>query len=118
MSTRTRWNIVVLLAVAAWCVVAMRQPAAAQQPGAPNTQTDEEVARKSAGCLSCHAPDSKTMHASKTQIGCTDCHGGDATAMRDEAMARDSDGFAGVKARAHVAPTLDIWKTSANPERP
>ena len=38
--------------------------------------------------------------------------------VRDEAMTRDSSGFAGVKARAHVAPTLPIWKTSANPERP
>src|SRR4051812_31206504 len=116
MSTPIRWNLVIALAVALWGAAAFRPALSAQQGGGvPNAQSDEEVARKSSGCLTCHLPDSKTMHASKTQIGCTDCHGGDATAMRDEAMARDSSGFAGVKARAHVAPTLPIWKTSANP---
>src|SRR3954467_5326911 len=118
MSTRARWNVLVFLALVVWCAVAMRQPAAAQQPGVSNAQTDEEVARKRAGGLTCHAPDSKTMHASKTQIGCTDCHGGNAGAVRDETAARDSQAFADVKTRAHVAPSLGIWTPSGNPVRP
>ena len=118
MPTRHRWNAVVALAVAVWCVALLRQPASAQQAGVPSGQTDEDVARKSAGCLTCHVPDSRTMHASKTQIGCTDCHGGDASAMRQESAARESPAFAAAKARAHVAPRLAIWTTSANPVRP
>jgi hypothetical protein len=118
MSTQSRWNAAVALAAVVWCAVAIGPPAQARQRGVPGGQSNEEVARKSRGCLTCHAPDSTTMHVSKTQIGCTDCHGGDAAALRDETAARDSQAFAAVKARAHVAPRLPIWTSSANPVRP
>ena len=118
MRTRIRWNIIVVLAALGWCGAVWRPSLAAQQAGVPNRQTDEEVALKSDGCLTCHTPDSRTMHTSKVQVGCTDCHGGDAAARRDAAAAKDSKEFAAVKARAHITPALDIWTTSGNPVRP
>lgn len=68
-------------------------------------QTPEEVARKSRGCLECHAgTDSHSMHASPAvQLGCTDCHGGNPT---PGLMMR----------QAHVAPRNPVfWESSANP---
>src|SRR5262249_14818024 len=45
------------------------------------SQTAEETNRKSAGCLSCHAPiETPSMHTNPAvQAGCTDCHGGTAS---------------------------------------
>jgi hypothetical protein len=86
-------------------------------PAAPPRQTDDEVMKKSAGCLTCHKPDNASMHASSRPIGCTDCHGGDATAMLAAGTARESRQFTDVQGRAHVPSRLDIWKTSANPVR-
>src|ERR671931_2025946 len=42
------------------------------------SQTTEETNRKSAGCLSCHAPiETPSMHTNPAvQAGCMDCHGG------------------------------------------
>jgi hypothetical protein len=68
-------------------------------------QTPAEVARKSRGCLECHAgTDSHSMHASPAVLlGCTDCHRGNATP--------------GLTLRkAHVAPRNPVfWESSANP---
>ena len=88
-----------------------------RSPAAPPRQTDQEVALKSAGCLTCHTPDSASMHASSRPIGCTDCHGGDATAMLPSGAARQSRQFEDAQKKAHVRSRLDIWKTSANPVR-
>jgi hypothetical protein len=122
MRTRFRWTVLIALGCIAWALMIAYQPTAAQQTeasiGVPSAQTDEEVARKSAGCLTCHVPDSRTMHVSKVQIGCTDCHGGDASASRDAALAKGSKAFDEVKKRAHVQPRLRIWTSSANPVRP
>ena len=99
-----------------WAAHPRRQSAHA--PQVPNGQTDAEAARKSAGCLTCHQPDRPTMHVSAIKpIGCTDCHGGDASVMLPQGAARGSAPFNETKKRAHVAPRLDIWKTSANPVR-
>src|SRR4051794_16839152 len=115
MLTRHRWNVVLLIALAVWVGALLRRTASAWQVGVPSGQTDEDVARKSAGCLTCHTPDSRTMHVSKAEIGCTDCHGGDASAKREETDARESPAFAAAKTRAHIAPRLNIWATSGNP---
>jgi hypothetical protein len=66
-------------------------------------QTHAEAARKSAGCIECHAG-IEDMHASPhVVLGCIDCHGGDPTpglTMR----------------KAHVAPRHpELWPSSANP---
>ena len=68
------------------------------------TQTDEEVAAKSFGCLCCHE-NVTDMHRQETvKLGCVDCHGGDPTAS--------------TLSKAHVHPRFpDAWRTSANPVR-
>src|SRR5579862_9747245 len=116
MTTRFSCTLALASLIVAWTLGGLRAPAHAAQTGT-GTQTDAEVAVKSAGCLTCHAPDSTTMHVSKVQIGCTDCHGGDATAMRAQSAAPGSREFLTVKTRAHAQPRLGIWKTSANPVR-
>jgi hypothetical protein len=117
MRTHFTRNLIVVLAVVLWSATA-RQFASGAQIGVATGQTDEDVVKKSEGCLSCHAPDSRTMHVTKVQIGCTDCHGGNAAAARTPAMAPGSKEFSAVKVRVHVQPRLDIWKSSANPVRP
>ncbi len=93
--------------------LAQSQPAPA--PSGLNSQPQAEADRKSAGCLTCHTPDSQSMHADGVRAGCTDCHGGDATASRAPSLAKGSPQFLEIQQRAHVAPALDIWKTSGNP---
>jgi hypothetical protein len=87
-------------------------------PQVPRQQSDADAAKKSAGCLTCHKPDSPSMHANKARaIGCTDCHGGDASASAPAGAEPASGGFRDAKRKAHVQPRLDIWKSSANPVR-
>jgi hypothetical protein len=100
--------------VGLWPAHAAAPPTA---PQVPRQQSDADVARKSAGCLTCHKPDSPSMHTKAKAIGCTDCHGGDAAAMLPAGADRNSGAFKDAKKKAHVEPKLDIWKTSANPER-
>ena len=93
------------------------QSAQAKEKPAPtlNSQSPEDVQRKSAGCLTCHTPDQASMHPTAVRAGCTDCHGGNASAMRDKGLAKGSARFDEIKRQAHVQPRLDIWKTAANP---
>ena len=53
----------------------------------PKTQTDEEIQKKSVGCMSCHKGiENPSMHESTVvKIGCTDCHGGNAQSTIKEA---------------------------------
>src|SRR5438876_7565702 len=78
----------------------------AQQPPSLTSQTGEEAAQKSSGCISagCHV-NSEPMHVSEAvRLGCTDCHGGNAE-TKD-------------KLKAHVsASDRDVFRTSANPIR-
>ncbi|MFW6094284.1 MAG: hypothetical protein ACODAC_09945 [Pseudomonadota bacterium] len=89
-------------------------------PPAPASQSAEEVAAKSDGCVSCHTEtDSKTMHANPAvKLGCTDCHGGDASVFADSE--RGTDAYVAAREAAHVLPRYpDAWEypSSANPER-
>ncbi|MGH8495953.1 MAG: hypothetical protein ACREVN_07430 [Gammaproteobacteria bacterium] len=91
-------------------------------PPAPRSQTAEEVAAKSEGCVSCHVEsDAKTMHFSPAvKLGCTDCHGGDSDVHRPELAAEDSDAYMSALESAHVLPLYpEEWHfpSSANPER-
>jgi len=102
----------------AWSVTGRVLAAASQQPTVASTlnnQSQADADRKGTGCLTCHKPDSTSMHAEGVRAGCTDCHGGDATAGRQPSIARGSRDFEEIRRRAHVQPALDIWKTSANP---
>src|SRR5579872_7428787 len=53
-------------------------------PGQSPGQSQEEAARRSAGCVSCHGfTDAPSMHTTGTvQLACIDCHGGNADVMR------------------------------------
>src|ERR1700674_5090239 len=106
--------------------VAARIPApslrAADEKATPNLigQTQEEAARKSAGCISCHTQtDQPTMHATGTlRLGCTDCHGGNANARVASGVATSSPEYEQVKGNAHPQPRdPKLTDRSANPER-
>jgi hypothetical protein len=84
------------------------------------SQTTEETNRKSAGCLSCHAPiETPSMHTNPAvQAGCVDCHGGTASVFVPTGAAQGSAAYEQAKRQAHVQQRLPHeWPTSANPER-
>jgi hypothetical protein len=91
------------------------EPQAATAQPTLNSQSQADVDRKSAGCLSCHQPDAASMHAEAVRAGCTDCHGGDASAMRPATIAVGTTHFRQIQQAAHVRPRLTLWRTSANP---
>jgi hypothetical protein len=67
-------------------------------------QTEEEAARKSAGCVTCHQGAHDPHEKNTLHLGCCDCHGGDPTSDHKE--------------KAHATPRFpDAWVTSANPVR-
>jgi hypothetical protein len=69
-------------------------------------QTQDDVARKSAGCISCHTrTDEPTMHATGTvRLGCTDCHGGHADLPVPAGAQAGSAAYEQAKRAAHVLP--------------
>ncbi len=83
-------------------------------------QSDAEVTRKSAGCVSCHTQtDSKTMHeARNVKLGCTDCHGGNAGATAPAGTASGNPDYEAAKKAGHVQPhDAHLFASSANPQR-
>ena len=89
---------------------------------APQNQSIEAAATKSAGCVTCHtASDQKTMHESPAVVlGCTDCHGGDPAVMAQADWTRASPMYMGALKAAHVLPKYPEswhWPSSANPKR-
>ncbi len=89
-------------------------------PPAPQTQSEDQAAAKSAGCLSCHTKsDAASMHTSTAvRLGCTDCHGGDATVRGQAALGYQAPANLAAMARAHVLPRYPQawhWPSSANP---
>src|ERR1700681_4130692 len=67
-------------------------------PASTANETDEEVAGKSTGCLSCHtASDRPTMHASDAvNLGCANCHGGDASVSLKPGLVRGTPEYSKV----------------------
>src|SRR5258705_13822990 len=86
------------IGVGLWPAHAAAPPTA---PQVPRQQSDADVARKSAGCLTCHKPDSPSMHTKAKAIGCTDCHGGDSSAMASSGADPASGAFRDTKKMAH-----------------
>ena len=83
-------------------------------------QSQEEAARKSSGCISCHtSTDEPTMHPTKTVfLGCTDCHGGNSSIAVAANTASNSAEYHTAKEKAHVQPCDASFKDrSALPER-
>lgn len=88
-------------------------------------QSQQEMDRKSAGCISCHtATDQPTMHVSKTvKLGCTDCHGGSHEIVLPPGVSRGTPAYDDVMNQAHVQPRHPrAWRgengrySSANPK--
>ena len=78
-------------------------------PPAPATQTPEEAAAKTHGCLSCHtASDAPSMHKSDAVVlGCADCHGGDATVtLANRGLKPIDPGYQAVLAKAPRTATF------------
>ena len=95
-------------------LTAAGEQAAAQAEPSLRQQPQADIDKKSAGCLTCHTPDTNSMHRDNlARAGCTDCHGGDSGPMRDKSLAKGTPQFEQIKRQAHVQPTLDIWKDSA-----
>src|SRR6202165_2968520 len=96
-------------------------PAKVPQESAPlRGQSQEEAARKSSGCISCHtSTDEPTMHPTKTVfLGCTDCHGGNSSTAVAANTASNSAEYHTAKEKAHVQPCDASFKDrSALPER-
>ena len=88
-------------------------------PDAPRSQTSDEAAAKTTGCMSCHtATDAWTMHKTGAVVlGCSDCHGGDPKLVADKGWTRTDPRYLAMKAKAHVLPRYPgSWPTSANPK--
>jgi hypothetical protein len=84
------------------------------------SQSPEEAARKSTGCITCHtSTDEATMHPTKTVfLGCTDCHGGNSSVSVAAGTAPNSAEYNAAKEKAHVQPRDASFKDrSALPER-
>ncbi|HET9628153.1 MAG TPA: hypothetical protein VFP14_01590, partial [Novosphingobium sp.] len=91
-------------------------------PPAPQSQSDELVESKTAGCVSCHVKsDAPTMHMTPAvKLGCTDCHGGNAAIVGNPALARNDPAYVAAREKAHVLPRFPhSWNypSSANPKR-
>ena len=83
-------------------------------------QTQLDVDKKNAGCVSCHTKtDAATMHEATTvKAACIDCHGGQGDVVKPADATAGSAPYDAAKRQAHVRPRVhDLWKTSANPER-
>jgi hypothetical protein len=125
--SRLALNLVGLGALAAVVVVGCTRPAPrvpieemVKAAGELNRQSDADVAKKSAGCLSCHVEtDAKTMHdAPSVKLGCTDCHGGNATATVPAGTKPGDAAYETAKQAGHVLPRdRHLFRTSANAER-
>ncbi len=87
----------------------------------PEGQSQADVDRKNAGCVSCHtATDQPTMHPTGTvRLACIDCHGGDSSVHVAPGAELGSPQYEDAKNRAHPKSAIPEWaRTSANPIRP
>ena len=93
---------------------------ATQESASFRGQSQEEVDRKSSGCISCHtSTDEPTMHPTKTvHLGCTDCHGGNASVSAASGDAMNSPEYKSAKEKAHIQPRDASFRNRSNlPER-
>src|SRR5271163_1521316 len=104
-------------------VAAAEQPQQASEPAVQLElleQSQADVDRKSAGCVSCHTQtDSATMHQGGTvRLGCIDCHGGDAAVAAAPGSTPGSGPYEEAKLKAHPgARFAEDARSSANPVR-
>ena len=94
--------------------------------GAMKAEITRQIAAGN-GCLTCHTPDTLSMHELEKQVTCVDCHGGNdkepwnpknPMEVVPESLGPESPEVRGRMARAHVLPRDgSLWSSSANPER-
>jgi hypothetical protein len=111
--------ITTVIAAAFLLVGRSRAQSAAQQASLLG-QSQSDVDRKSAGCVSCHIKtDEPSMHPTRTvRLGCIDCHGGDATAILPSGTSAGAPEYEQLKIRVHPQPDDAALKdVSANPQR-
>jgi hypothetical protein len=87
----------------------------------PEGQSQADVDRKNAGCVSCHtSTDQPTMHPTGTvRLACIDCHGGDSSVHVPPGAQMGSAEYDAAKSRAHPKSAIPEWaRSSANPVRP
>src|SRR5262245_56215287 len=99
---------------------------AAQDEAAMRAEITRQIAAGN-GCLTCHAPDTLSMHELEKQVTCVECHGGNAKEpwnpskpleVVPESLGPESPEVRGRMVRAHVLPRDGgLWRTSADPER-
>ena len=83
-------------------------------------QSQEQAARQSSSCISCHtSTDEPTMHPTRTVfLGCTDCHGGNSSISMVSGATPNSTAYNAAKEKAHVQPRdSSLGRRSALPER-
>ncbi|MGC1595049.1 MAG: hypothetical protein WA774_06805, partial [Candidatus Acidiferrales bacterium] len=110
--------IATVIAAASLLAARSRAQSAAQQPSLLG-QSQSEVDRKSAGCVSCHTQtDEPSMHPTRTvRLGCVDCHGGDATVSLPPGVRNATPEYEQLKNRAHPQPDDPALRdVSANPK--
>ena len=103
-------------------VALLYSPVIAATPTSLRGQTDADVEKSSAGCMSCHtATDNRSMHSTAAvKLGCADCHGGDPTRSLPAGVALGSRQYRSILDAAHVKPRFPAawnYPSSANPVR-
>src|SRR5262245_58615601 len=89
--------------------VFMMAQAAFADPSTPTYlkgQSDADVEKSSAGCMSCHTTtDNRSMHGNPAvKLGCADCHGGDPSKMLRGGVAQRTPEYRKILDSAHVKP--------------
>ena len=122
-----RWRIALFLVALAGGAIAAEGEKPVERnwvrsPDAPKSQTAEQAAAKTDGCMTCHTKtDEWTMHKSSAVVlGCTDCHGGDASVRANPMQAKKTAAYDALRDKAHVLPRYPkAWHFphSANPVR-
>ncbi|TRW14852.1 LVIVD repeat-containing protein [Glacieibacterium frigidum] len=122
-----RWRVALILAALAGGAIASEGEKPVERnwvraPDAPRSQTAEQAAGKTRGCMSCHtATDEWTMHKSGAVVlGCTDCHGGDATVVAAKGLGKKDSAYVAARDKAHVLPRYPgAWHFphTANPKQ-
>src|SRR5580704_3378454 len=110
----------IVSALSVWLIAGTNTHSQTQQDSLIR-QTQAEVDRKNAGCVSCHvSTDEPTMHPAQTvRLACTDCHGGDSSASVPAGSAQDSAVYGETKKKAHIQPReSELADRSANQVRP
>jgi hypothetical protein len=118
------WSVLIALIIAIAAPMLFEGRMRASQPDSQQPsllgQSQTDVDRKNAGCVSCHiTTDEPSMHPTRTvRLACVDCHGGDATAIAPSGTNPASAEYEQLKKRAHPQPNDPaLADTSANPPR-